>query len=64
MKESISEVKYVELLEEELWNDGELSKAQVMSRISYHLFMSGKWKLFKVLDKEWKLESYKSLEVK
>ena len=51
MKESISEVKYVELLDEELWNDGELSKAQVMSRISYHLFMSGKWKLFKVLDK-------------
>ena len=51
MKESISEVKYVELLEEELWNDGELNKGQVMSRISYHLFMSGKWKLFKVLDK-------------
>jgi hypothetical protein len=50
MKESISEVKYVELLEEELWNDGELNKGQVMSRISYHLFMSGKWKLFKVVE--------------
>ena len=38
----------VEILDEDLFEDGELKKVEVLQKIEYHLFVKGDWKLIKI----------------
>ena len=42
--------EYEEIPEEELWEDGELSSAEVQHKILYHAFQQGDWMLVRRID--------------
>jgi hypothetical protein len=39
-----------EVLDEDLWEDGELKLGEVFDKINYHLFVKGNWRLIRRKD--------------
>ena len=43
----IDSCKWEDVLDEDLWEDGELNGKQVLAKIDYHVFTKGDWKLMR-----------------
>ena len=42
--------QFEEILDEDLWEDGELNKDEVYAKVNYHLFVKGDWILIREID--------------
>ena len=47
MRRMIKMNNWEEILDEDLWEDGELKLGEVIDKIKYHLFQKGDWKLMR-----------------
>ena len=49
-KDSLTKHDWEEVLDEDLWEDGELNEHQVGTKILHHVMKEGNWKLIRRID--------------
>ena len=51
-KDSLTKHDWEEVLDEDLWEDGELNEHQVGTKILHHVMKEGNWKLIRRIDEK------------